>query len=236
MCALRGEGERDIRTSPPLADKCGKEKTVNIPRMEVADVTLTEEREQLVQQFRKTFYVDSVKMAGQPPVGAANMLMKLGITPLQPGAVQEYKTRTANRAQLMANKGRNLAILWAIMGAPVCVGIGIRLSQHDSARTAALLVGLAILTIGCWIGLSETEKIEMRWVNTPVNQWTHPLPDFVMATAIRVKAETGNIPRVEYLEARRSERRDPDPFLFVEVEGTVVYLEVWDEREFERKL
>ncbi len=72
----------------------------------------------------------------------------------------------------------------------------------------------------------------LRWVRVPLKE-VQDVPDFVKA---KVKEIGDLLPGATFtVEQLRSERKLYDPFLIVSYADESYYVEVWEEREFERK-
>ena len=72
----------------------------------------------------------------------------------------------------------------------------------------------------------------LQWVKSPLEKAVD-VPEFVKAKAAEI---TTHLPGATFtVEELRSERRAYDPFLIVSYGEESYYIEVWEEREFERK-
>jgi len=73
---------------------------------------------------------------------------------------------------------------------------------------------------------------EAGWMKTPLNTYTHPIPEFVIDKAVRIKERA---PEVKFYVQHL---RDPkaDPFLIAYVGKEIYYVEAWDEPRFEGRL
>lgn len=77
-----------------------------------------------------------------------------------------------------------------------------------------------------------------RHSSRSVPQYTRYVPFHVLNKALQVKAALPNVGiGVEELTFKAEDipKPEPDPFLFVELNGEMYYIEAWDEREFEAK-
>jgi hypothetical protein len=72
----------------------------------------------------------------------------------------------------------------------------------------------------------------LRWVKSPLEK-VADVPEFVKAKAAEIAT---HLPEATFsVEELRSERRVYDPFLIVSYGDESYYVEVWDEKDFERK-
>lgn len=120
------------------------------------------------------------------------------------------------------------------------LGRAIAHGHNGSISDIPLIVGLIMLA-GGFVSLLPQGPTTVRWNTTSIRDylfWDNSIPDFVLASAIRAKkaCPAGNI-EVEYLTETK------DPFLRITVQTgqradgyETFYLEVWDEKDFERTL
>lgn len=90
-----------------------------------------------------------------------------------------------------------------------------------------------LLALGEW-GPTFLERIA-RWRSVPLANYQGAVPEFVQHKASLIKERDPNVELfVDQLEI--NETRHPDPFLaaYNKANQEVYYLEVWDERDFER--
>lgn len=69
------------------------------------------------------------------------------------------------------------------------------------------------------------------WSRVELERYYEPVPAFALQTALRLKQI---VPDVKlYVESFEKQQRTSDPFLVARLDGAEVYLEVWDEPQFE---
>ena len=79
--------------------------------------------------------------------------------------------------------------------------------------------------------VAEGTFVHAYWHLVPLHKFKGEVPEFALARAIQIKER---LPKVKfYVDELRAEKRY-DPFLVVRCGLRRLYIDVWDEREFER--
>lgn len=79
-----------------------------------------------------------------------------------------------------------------------------------------------------WTGVAWRIEVA-KWTPTLLQEYEHPVPEFVLDKAIRIKeALPGVVFHVQHLEDPKA-----DPFLVASFEKEIYYIEAWDEPKFE---
>jgi hypothetical protein len=82
-----------------------------------------------------------------------------------------------------------------------------------------------------WTGNSWRIEIA-KWTPTLLTQYEHPVPEFVLDKAIKIKEL---LPEVQF-HVQHLEDPKADPFLIASLGKEIYYIEAWDEPRFEEKL
>lgn len=73
---------------------------------------------------------------------------------------------------------------------------------------------------------------EARWTKTPLRDYDHPVPEFVLDKALRIKEACPEVEfRIQHLNQPKT-----DPFLVAFVGKEIYYIEAWDEPRFEGRV
>lgn len=96
-----------------------------------------------------------------------------------------------------------------------------------------LISVIVLIVCGVSIFTSESYKEPGRWECKPLREYTDPVPEFVLGTALCVKEKLSEAEfQVEHFIAGK---RKLDPFLTMTVGELHYYLEVWNEPDFKAK-
>lgn len=191
-----------------------------------------------------------------------NTLEAAGIVPMSIAAVKQYKHRQKRKAywrhglRNCANSAFGLVCMpiGAVMSVvSFVVSLALCISYFDgdlviktSFLSGARLVPFFALPTGLvlWLGLALIRKRTNRtrfsfdWMSISLPNYERDLPDFALVHGIAIKQQLPDADlRIEQLvaEQRRTPVFDPDPFLVLRHGGVDYYIDVWDERDFERK-
>lgn len=73
---------------------------------------------------------------------------------------------------------------------------------------------------------------EARWSKTSLREYDHPVPEFVLDKALRIKEACPEVEfRIQHLNQPKA-----DPFLVAFIGKEIYYIEVWDEPRFEGRV
>lgn len=197
------------------------------------DYEITEERKKLENEVQQLFRYQLYY--GKPHNEVAAALSKAGIEPFDPEQIQKYMSRKAFWYARRLNLKRTIWMTLAWLSFGTFFGnMFVNLDAKNHISIAATIACIS-LVMGFVAGLiaSNTRKYKAEWRRYGLCSYEHPIPTFVLERAIQAKKAYYNATiEISQLEANEVVR-DPDPFLVV---NGSYYIEVWDERDFEKKL
>lgn len=177
-------------------------------------------------------------------------LGKLGIDPLNEHQVAAYQASKAKKGMLSGTwhgiSALTGLILWVIASSYVIARFPNNLSPLDVMKLTTAIVGgisLLILNISCtaaetWGWNAGTRK-SFEWNTATIQSYKGNVPEHALTKAVEIKREVPEVTfNVEYLveKSERVVRPAPDPFLVVSLGPERYYIDVWDEKEYERHL
>jgi hypothetical protein len=91
------------------------------------------------------------------------------------------------------------------------------------------------LDLNEWSVERRNYTLVVEWKAIPLRGYEKPVPDFVLNKAVQIAEKLPQaVFHVEEFQVR--EVPLPDPFLVVSYEGERYWIEVWDEKDFERTM
>lgn len=123
--------------------------------------------------------------------------------------------------------------------------------HHNEAWAAIHYVSnvfsmIGIAASGLWLiingeNVGEGNYTERSWESTGIAGYSGNIPEFALARAISIKEAIPNCTLyIHYLQqSSRSYTKPrplPDPFLVAYMDSEYVYIDVWDEKEYETKI
>lgn len=165
------------------------------------------------------------------------ILASLDNPPFVPKAVERYKKRKQGQAIPLKDKFFDVLVYLVIVAGISFVISGVVALATGWEFLVWIVVPSLVTAIASFliIGKFSPEVTEVVWKGIPIAEYTRPIPDFVLETAIGLKMQ---FPELEFVieELEVSEQTLPDPFLRVNLpDGTHYYLEVWNEPGFRGK-
>lgn len=221
-----------------------------LPRVTFKDVDLDEPRRQLATAAKEKLGYTRLH-AVLTPKGLYEVLRKLDIHPLVEKRVYEYMRRKTKTGVYSGTKKFYSVAVGAFVFAIAAVwGICCALEEttvtpgHYTFNTGC--VALALLLLGCTIAVGESQKglgtgsrVVVRWRDTPISRYTGNIPEHILDKAVAIKTASPTAEfTVFYLVKETNERENPlpDPFLEVTIEGQSAFIDVWDEKEYEKSI
>lgn len=172
-------------------------------------------------------------------------LRELEIPPLVTQAVYNYKAKKAKKGTW-----RRIKLAWAFLGCAISFALGaatINTYHLDNTPLGVtgmiicILLGIAsgIATIGNFIesGSSGDKRTNRTWERYSIHNYDRAIPLFVLNKAIAIKEKCPSAELIiEQLVQKKEGSTRPlrDPFLVATMDHEEYYIDVWDEREYER--
>ncbi len=181
-----------------------------------------------------------------------NALRELDIEPLAPSGVADYQRKKAAPGTWSGHKeGAAWFLLWVALLTlflPYVLGMTDKYFSPSSPSLPALsVIFLAIgsIPIFCrsmylfWDKDARGHRITRSWKYVRLTDYEGNVPEFALSKAIQIKKAVPDcLLGVEFLveEEEKIVRPLRDPFLLVSRGSEKRYIDVWDEKEYERKL
>lgn len=178
-------------------------------------------------------------------------LRKLEIAPLNRDAVEKYKSSKEKNGWYSGTKVWLGMIASLISVVALTWFIDHKFANWDQFSFPNFLViglslGIVVFSIiTLWFTFSddaiigEGTRYVRNWTVNSLHGYSNFVPEHVLSKALEIKKE---VPEAKFLvydlmehsETYKRPRRDPDPFLEVVLREERYYIEVWDERDFEK--
>lgn len=212
------------------------------------DEALTKGRQELAEQARTVLGYTHLADAITIPSGLMFTLRELNIEPLVTRRVVEYKAKKARPGMW---SGHKCAFLWGAVSLTLAFGLAPWLNSglkwNEFSLTALGVVAACVFSVIAMVtSMNYAAREDLRgtrttrsWGRTSLAGYNRTVPEFALSKALQIKTA---IPAVEivvdYLQesTERIERRMPDPFLLVTLGRETYYIDVWDERDYEKCL
>lgn len=161
-------------------------------------------------------------------------MVDLGIRPFRPSTVEWYKRR---KIGLFPAPFLFVAAVFLCVFGVIVFGIVIAGMKEDGISGWWLLLPSATLALGIWAGITDLQQgsYSRLWASDSLPEYRQPVPEFVLQSALDIKARC---PQAEFfVEQLLVESRPRDPFLVVYVPESVTryYIEVWNEPSFKQR-
>lgn len=207
---------------------------------------LDSEREELaIEAYRLLGYTKLLEVVSSDLVKA---LKKLGITPLETKDVVSYK---ASKEWSGMWSGHKIGVI-AFASALTCTWLVSRLimvvhtAQDWSSVKIWSIIGTVVLAACGVISLlvagfcafeddAHGSRTTYRWARFSVGNYAGAIPEHVLLKALQVQKEC---PKASFYidHLMKDTERMPDPFLVATCGNEEYFIDVWDEKEYERKL
>lgn len=172
-------------------------------------------------------------------------LKRLDFRPLESESVRKYKASKQKTWKSYELGDRLFQILWVICTSLflICVGDMIRTKSTPQIEgVLSFVTGLCIVYLSMYLCDVDPTIHTRSWHSTSLESYgIENIPDFVIAKAVELKKMAPGVSfNVEYLSEILT-RHEParfsnDPFLVANMGSDSVFLDVWDEKDFERKI
>jgi hypothetical protein len=219
-----------------------------LPRVNFKD-NLEDARVSLANEAKQKLGYNKLANVISTPGALLFMLRKLDIQPLVTSRVNDYKRKKEYVGMYSGTK----ACLGWVTGLVLSVGAFVygmssNFNQpwsplHYTVNTiTALLIVITGFGTCAYVFDNEWEhgnRLEREWENQEISFYQGNIPEFALSKAVQIKDA---IPEsrfyVSYLVERIDHRSKPkpDPFLYVTLGDESYYLDVWDEKEYEKTL
>jgi hypothetical protein len=238
--------------------------TETLPRMKLSQVAeaLEPEREELARAAAEVLGYKKMAQVLTVPNSLAYVLRKLEIEPLVPSSVLAYK-KSKEKTGVWSARWRGLILLPVAVLSASLTGLlawnGIQCLIHltnifgwlvgivGGVGGAAITVPLSIYTFSCLLGDTGrgTRSIH-SWERISISGYNGNIPEFALNKAVQIKMELPKVKlSIDALTVQREEDKKKesavveylrDPFLVAELGTEIFYIDVWDEKEYERKM
>ena len=196
-------------------------------------------------------YQPLLKGEAPPAISLLGNLKKLGITPIDPARVRKYQD-SKQKTWMEYSKGVTLCrrIFACALPAFFALVLGraffptvVLATLEFGLLTVAVLLLAGVTLVGGWSReFGKRYKCSNTWASSTIQEYgLDRLPPFAIDTAVKIKEAVPDVKMiVEYLVEKREEMPKPvwttEPFLVAQRGAEIYYLEVWDERDFERHI
>ena len=226
-----------------------------IERMEFSKVKslVTLEREELANKAKRLLGYSKLADVIIAPGSLFNTLRNLEITALDYTSVKMYK-KSKERTGMYSGTKRMLVWLATWLFLVLIVGPEAARYANWGVVSPGGVIAVGSWMVGwfgllCWISLStfakpnsswgEGNRKVIGWNAESVSNYHGSIPEHVLRKAIQIQEQLPVVTfNVEYLTETTQHYRKPlpDPFLKVSLGSESYYIEVWDEKEYERTL
>lgn len=225
-----------------------------IPRLSFESLTLTDSRTQLAKDAKAKLGYKKLAQAIAMPGALLYQLRLLDIQPLVTGRVSDYQRSKKHVGAWSGTIKSAFAAICALLAlgsfvygmmAEGRLGYETKwLPIHYALNVCALaLTVLCFLrTFGAWgTKFGHGRRVVRDWFKSSLEDFTGNVPEFALAKAIQIKEA---LPKakfdIEYLAYAEQNNPNPaplpDPFLVATLDDERYYIEVWDEKEYEKHL
>ncbi len=227
--------------------------TTTIRRMKFTQVdeSLVDERVQLASQAQSVLGYHKLARALTVPGALLFTLRKLQIEPLVQSSVEAYKLKKARPGMWSGHKRGTVYLTISLLAGFVVAPLLNRdldwgsphLGCFGVAGAMLLAAGMFITCLCKFFDSSERGSRSIReWKQLTLSRYESQggtIPEYVLSKAIQIKQ---TIPEVELTVDHLFDRTETisrptrDPFLVATLGTESLYIDVWDEKEYEAKL
>jgi len=221
--------------------------TISRIKFSQVDEMLADDRQKLAKEARDLLGYKTLANTLIVPEALMFTLRKLGIEPLCPFGVQDYKAKKA-KPGMWSDVKLGLRLLGAAVAALTAAGwLNRGLDWKSATGTAFAIIGLCVVVLMFTVfGLcfmfdsnhTNSHRTTREWEKVPLRNFDAPVPEYVLLKAVQIRKECAASLSVEYLveQDQQGPRRLPDPFLIATLGDEHYYIDVWDEKEYEREM
>jgi hypothetical protein len=237
--------------------------TETLPRMKLTDTAdpVQATREDLAREAMKVLGYRKMAQVLTVPDALGYTLRRLEIRPLVESSVREYMKKRERTGSWSCRRTGAISLALAILTAPVSGRLFFITPDNFTLLSAltfigAMAFGLAAIVFTI-VGFGEAcrtsssdrgTRLVRCWERVRIREYSGSIPEFALRKAVQIQTE---LPQarlfVEQLTVREEEDRQGrenavriralrDPFLYAELENESYYIDVWDEKEYERML
>jgi hypothetical protein len=214
---------------------------------EAFDSSMDQERAELAKSAKNKLGYARLAQALVIPDALLFSLRKLDIMPLVTDQVLAYQAQKAKPGMW---SGHKQAIAWWLAAVAMAIWLLPFLWQNDPTHTdkydppflfiGACIFSLIFIVRGMYLMFDEDargSRTVREWKRVPLSEYEGNVPEFALAKAVQIKTA---VPKAEFDVMRLYETKEtiqpaPDPFLWVSLGSEGYYIEVWDEKEYEKR-